>query len=90
MELPTEEAGFHEMNDGYVSDSEVVSHVRNVLKLVSQVRVRISKQCDLYLFLCKCLANSTVKPCHLFLEKRKKKFFLEANCSKIRKGQVSF
>ncbi|RWR72739.1 RNA polymerase I-specific transcription initiation factor RRN3-like protein [Cinnamomum micranthum f. kanehirae] len=36
MELPTEEAGFHEMNDGYISDSEVVFHVRSVLKLVSQ------------------------------------------------------
>lgn len=39
MELPTEEAGFHEMNDGYISDSEVVFHVRSVLKLVSQVRM---------------------------------------------------
>eukprot|EP00268_Persea_americana_P021180 TRINITY_DN21167_c0_g1_i1.p1 TRINITY_DN21167_c0_g1~~TRINITY_DN21167_c0_g1_i1.p1 ORF type:complete len:634 (+),score=155.37 TRINITY_DN21167_c0_g1_i1:189-2090(+) len=36
MELPAEEVGLDEMNDDYISDSEVVSHVRNVLKLVSQ------------------------------------------------------
>lgn len=39
MELPAEEVGLDEMNDNYISDSEVVSHVRNVLKLVSQVRI---------------------------------------------------
>lgn len=36
MELPTDVAGFNEMDDGYLSDSEVVSHVRSVLKLVAQ------------------------------------------------------
>lgn len=40
-ELPAEDVGFNEMNDGYISDSEVVSHLENVLKLVLQVRILV-------------------------------------------------
>ncbi|XP_077210442.1 RNA polymerase I specific transcription initiation factor RRN3 protein [Tasmannia lanceolata] len=36
MELATDETGYHEMADGYVSDSEVVSHVRDALKSVAK------------------------------------------------------